>query len=301
VERAVAFEQDTPCEENTVIVGSHSAKKTPVAEAAVPVDWPSDGSVVFKNFCCQYREHLPLVLDDVSVSITGGARVGIVGRTGSGKSTMALCLFRVLEATSGSIEIDGRDISKIGLRNLRSRLAIIPQDPVLFAGSIRYNLDPFDQVGDSSIWEGLRQVHIEAFVRSLPDGLHTKVTQGGDNFSAGQRQLFCFGRALLRETKVIVMDEATASVDVDTDVLIQQTIRQSFANQTLFVIAHRLNTVADADRVMVLDKGKCVEFDHPLRLIDAGGHFADLVEIGDGVSSAELRAVAAAALERSPQ
>jgi len=232
-----------------------------------PPSWPDKGEVAFDNYQVRYREGLELVLKGISFKVTGGEKVGIVGRTGAGKSSLTLCLFRILEAAGGKIMIDGLDISKLGLHDLRSRLTIIPQDPVLFSGTLRMNLDPFNKERDESVWRALELAHLNNFVRGLTSGLQHQVAEGGENLSVGQRQLVCLGRALLRKTRVLVLDEATAAVDLETDDLIQRTIRTQFQDCTVLTIAHRLNTIMDYDRVLVLDKGLIVEYDSPAKLL----------------------------------
>ncbi|XP_018359856.1 PREDICTED: multidrug resistance-associated protein 1 isoform X5 [Trachymyrmex cornetzi] len=226
-------------------------------------EWPKHGRVDFKDFKVRYREGLDLVLNGLTFSVLGGEKIGIVGRTGAGKSSMTLALFRIIEAAQGKILIDDIDISKLGLHDLRSRLTIIPQDPVLFSGTLRMNLDPFDCYNDEEVWKALEHAHLKLFIENLPNGLLHEVTEGGENLSVGQRQLICLARALLRKTKVLILDEATAAVDLETDDLIQTTIRQEFKNCTVLTIAHRLNTILDSDRVIVLDKGLIVEYDSP--------------------------------------
>ena len=201
------------------------------------------------------------------MTVDGGQKVGIVGRTGAGKSTLTVALFRLVESAMGTISIDGEDIAKIGLHDLRNKLTIIPQDPVLFSGSLRMNLDPFSSFSDSDIWSALDKSHLGTFVKGTEGGLEHPVSEGGDNLSVGQRQLVCLARALLRKTKVLVLDEATAAVDLETDDLIQATIRKEFADSTVLTIAHRLNTILDYDRIMVLDKGRLVEWDTPEQLL----------------------------------
>ncbi|NXB57153.1 MRP2 protein, partial [Struthidea cinerea] len=194
-------------------------------------------------------------------------QVGVVGRTGAGKSSLTNCLFRVLEAAGGKIIIDEVDIATIGLHDLRKNLTIIPQDPVLFTGTLRMNLDPFDQYSDEEVWKALELAHLKTYVQGLPEGLLHLVSEGGENLSVGQRQLVCLARALLRKAKILILDEATAAVDLETDHLIQTTIRREFADCTVLTIAHRLHTIMDSNRVMVLQAGQIVEFDSPEELL----------------------------------
>ncbi|KAJ8967485.1 hypothetical protein NQ314_002799 [Rhamnusium bicolor] len=229
--------------------------------------WPENGSVEFRDYSVRYRPGLDLVLKGVNFHVNGSEKVGIVGRTGAGKSSLTLSLFRIIEAAEGQIFIDGINISELGLHTLRSRLTIIPQDAVLFSGTLRMNLDPFNTHSDDEVWRSLEHAHLQEFVKGLPAGLHHEISEGGDNLSVGQRQLICLARALLRKTKVLVLDEATAAVDLETDDLIQRTIREEFKNCTVLTIAHRLNTIMDSDRVIVLDKGQIVEFDTPSNLL----------------------------------
>lgn len=234
----------------------------------VPRDWPTEGQVVFENFKVRYREGLELVLRGITFTISGGEKVGIVGRTGAGKSSLTLSLFRIIEAAGGRIFIDGIDIATLGLHMLRSRLTIIPQDPVLFSGTLRINLDPFEVKSDDELWKALELSHLKTFVKTLPAGLNHEISEGGENLSVGQRQLVCLARALLRKTKVLVLDEATAAVDLETDDLIQKTIRSEFKECTVLTIAHRLNTIMDSDKVIVLDRGEVTEFASPTELLE---------------------------------
>ncbi|XP_023237651.1 multidrug resistance-associated protein 1-like isoform X3 [Centruroides sculpturatus] len=229
--------------------------------------WPQKGKVEFCDFSLQYRPELELVLKAIDCCFHPNEKIGIVGRTGAGKSSLTLSLFRIIESAGGRILIDDLDISKMGLHDLRSRLTIIPQDPVLFSGNLRMNLDPFDFYSDNEVWEALERSHLKNFVSSLKTGLQHEILEGGENLSVGQRQLVCLARALLRKTKILILDEATAAVDLETDDLIQATIRQEFSHCTIITIAHRLNTVIDYDRILVLENGCVAEFDSPSDLL----------------------------------
>ena len=242
--------------------------KKPLVHEHPPADWPKQGDVRFKHYQMKYRPGLPLVLKGLSFKVKHGEKIGVVGRTGSGKSTMMVSLFRIVEAFKGRIEIDGIDISKLYLHDLREKLAIIPQEPSLFSGTLRFNLDPLGIYTDEEVWRAVKLSHLEKMVKSLPGGLDAEVAQNGSNFSVGERQLLCMARAVLRNAKILVMDEATASVDVHTDILIQRTAREGFKNSTVFTIAHRLHTIMDSSRILVLDTGKIAEFDTPLNLLD---------------------------------
>ena len=232
-----------------------------------PIDWPSRGEVEFQNYATRYRAGLDLVLKDINAHIRPQEKIGIVGRTGAGKSTITLSVFRMIEPAAGTILIDGIDISKIGLHDLRSRLTIIPQDPVLFSGTLRTNLDPFDLKSDDELWTSLELAHLKTFVSGLDQGLDYKVSEGGDNLSVGQRQLICLARALLRKSRILILDEATSAVDMETDSLIQETIRTEFADSSILTIAHRLHTIMDSNRVAVLNEGSIAEFDSPVNLL----------------------------------
>ncbi|XP_076041208.1 ATP-binding cassette sub-family C member 3-like [Oratosquilla oratoria] len=238
-----------------------------VPQTAPPPSWPEHGQLSFCHYDTRYRPNLDLVLKGVSFEVQPREKIGVVGRTGAGKSSLALALFRIIEAAAGYITIDGRDVSQLGLHQLRSKLTIIPQDPFLFSGTVRENLDPMGSHGDLSLWRTLELTSLASFVRSLAYGLSHQVEEGGTNFSAGQRQLLCLARALLRRTRILILDEATAAVDLDTDNVIQATIRHEFADSTVLTIAHRLNTIMDSDKVLVLDNGKVAEFESPSTLL----------------------------------
>ncbi|KAJ2802087.1 hypothetical protein H4R20_003417, partial [Coemansia guatemalensis] len=241
--------------------------------------WPEQGVVEFKNYSTRYREGLDLVLKDLSFRVQPRQKVGIVGRTGAGKSSLTLALFRIIEAAGGQILLDGEDISQYGLFDVRSKLSIIPQDPVLFAGTVRENLDPFNSYNDQDIWRALEQAHLADYIRSKDERLEFMVSQSGGNFSVGQRQLICLARALLKHAKVLVLDEATAAIDNTTDAIIQQTIRNEFKDCTVLTIAHRLDTVIDSDMVLVIDGGRLAEYDTPQNLLtNKDSIFAKLVE-----------------------
>ncbi|XP_006833709.1 PREDICTED: canalicular multispecific organic anion transporter 2 [Chrysochloris asiatica] len=243
-----------------------------------PKDWPSHGKVEFQNYSVRYRAGLDLVLKNLSLHVHGGEKVGIVGRTGAGKSSMTLCLFRILEAAEGEIRIDGLNVADFGLHDLRSQLTIIPQDPILFSGTLRMNLDPFGNFSEEDMWQALELSHLHAFVSAQPEGLDFQCSENGENLSVGQRQLVCLARALLRKSRILVLDEATAAIDLETDDLIQATIRTQFETSTVLTIAHRLNTIMDYTRVLVLDKGTIAEFDTPTNLLEARGIFYSMAK-----------------------
>ncbi|KAA3680058.1 uncharacterized protein DEA37_0013452 [Paragonimus westermani] len=230
-------------------------------------EWPSTGEIVFDEYSTRYRPGLELALISVTAYIKGGERIGIVGRTGAGKSSIALALFRLIEATSGRILIDGVNISKIGLHDLRESLTIIPQDPVLFAGPLRFNLDPSGTKTDDELWRALEESHLKDFFQEQNHQLDFHCAESGENLSLGQRQLVCLARALLDRKRILILDEATAAVDLRTDELIQETIRSGFIGHTILTIAHRLGTVMNYDRILVLKNGRVIEFDTPEKLL----------------------------------
>jgi ABC-type multidrug transport system fused ATPase/permease subunit len=266
-----------------------------------PAAWPSEGRLEVNDLVVGYADDLPPVLKGLSFTIEKNERVGVVGRTGAGKSSLTLALFRFLEAREGSVSIDGLNISKIKLHALRSRLAIIPQDPVLFSGTVRSNLDAFDEHTDSELRDALLRVHLvsapssrdEMAGPSIPatpvpgqnqntnpfTSLSSPITEGGLNLSQGQRQLLCLARAIVSRPKIMVLDEATSAVDMATDALIQRSIREEFTDSTLIVIAHRLSTIGDFDKILVMDDGRGAEFGSPRDLMEIeGGIFRGMVK-----------------------
>ncbi|KAI8838941.1 P-loop containing nucleoside triphosphate hydrolase protein [Chytridium lagenaria] len=259
-----------------------------------PKGWPSKGAIEFKDVEMRYAPGLPLVLKGVSFAIADGEKVGVVGRTGSGKSSLMQALFRMVEPAAGEIVVDGISSQTIGLSDLRSGLAIIPQDPVLFSGTFRTNLDPFSEHSDADLWDAITRSGLKSKVtEDGGEGLDGKVSDGGENLSVGQRQLLCLARAMLRKPKVLIMDEATANVDYETDALIQKALREDFAEATVLTIAHRLNTIIDYDRVMVMDAGRISEYDSPSNLLDRPDSKFRAMVAETGASNFEvLRAIA---------
>ncbi|KAG8389480.1 hypothetical protein BUALT_Bualt02G0233800 [Buddleja alternifolia] len=243
-----------------------------------PLNWPTHGNVELKNVQVRYRPDTPLVLKGITLSIHGGEKIGVVGRTGGGKSTLIQVLFRLVEPSGGKIIIDGIDISALGLHDLRSRFGIIPQEPVLFEGTVRSNIDPTEQYSDDEIWKSLERCQLKDVVSAKPEKLDSAVVDNGDNWSVGQRQLLCLGRVMLKKSRLLFMDEATASVDSHTDGVIQKIIREDFAACTIISIAHRIPTVMDCDRVLVIDAGKAKEFDKPSHLLERPSLFGSLVQ-----------------------
>jgi len=284
VERVVHYstgiEQEAPYE----------SKRTP------PKDWPQEGKIVISDLRMRYRKDTPLVLKGVNLTIEGGMRVGVVGRTGSGKSSLLLCFLRLVEpelntSGEGSIFIDGIDISKIGLHELRTKVSIVPQAPVMFSGTIRNNVDPFRKYSDEAIWSALDEVEMKGPIEEA-GGLEGEVAEYGENFSQGQRQLLCLARSVLAQARVLLLDEATSSVDYATDALIQTTIRNSFPNATICTIAHRLNTVIDSDRILVLDSGVVAEYDSPKTLLEQPDSvFTSMVSELGATQAAQLKGI----------
>ncbi|KAH0715254.1 hypothetical protein KY284_008159 [Solanum tuberosum] len=229
-----------------------------------PPGWPKHGKVEIRDLKVRYRTNTPLVLQGISCTFEGGQKIGVVGRTGSGKTTLISALFRVVEPSDGKIIIDECDISTIRLHDLRLRIGIILQDPTLFTGSVRYNLDPLSEYSDDQIWK----CQLREAVQEKEGGLDSSVLQDGSNWSMGQKQLFCLGRVLLKRSRILVLDEATASIDNATDAILQKTIRLQFADYTVITVAHRIPTVMDYTKVLAISDGKLVEFDEPKKLIN---------------------------------
>ena len=234
----------------------------------IPVDennqqWMSKGHIKFDKYSVRYRPDTEIVLKNIDVDIKPGEKVGIVGRTGAGKSTLCLALCRIIERLEGCIKIDGVDIADVGLADLRDRITIIPQDPVLFDHTLRFNLDPQAKCTDQALLSILEQAGLESLLERDGNGLEFKITSNGDNLSAGEKALICICRAALRKSKVVLMDEATASIDVNTEESIQKLINSEFRDATVLTVAHRLNTIIDSDKIMVMSDGEVIEFGSP--------------------------------------
>jgi len=294
VRQLAEVENNMNATERVHYYGTELEEEAPLSQGEVAANWPEKGRIEFNNTEMRYRAGLPLVLKGLSMEVQGGERVGIVGRTGAGKSSIMSALFRLTELSGGSIKIDGIDISTVGLHDLRSRLAIIPQDPALFKGTIRSNLDPFNEHNDLELWSALRSAYLigpeneaegeephsgptSGTTTPAIDGkprpttkltLESPVDEEGLNFSLGQRQLMALARALVRDARIIVCDEATSSVDFETDQKIQHTMAQGFEGKTLLCIAHRLRTIIGYDRICVMDQGQIAEIDKPIVLWD---------------------------------
>ncbi|KAJ4839221.1 Multidrug resistance-associated protein 9 [Turnera subulata] len=266
-----------------------------------PPAWPSAGSIKFRDVVLRYRPELPPVLHGLSFTVLPSEKLGIVGRTGAGKSSMINSLFRIVELERGEITIDGYDIAKFGLTDLRKVICIIPQSPVLFSGTVRFNLDPFNEHNDADLWEALERAHLKDVIRRNCLGLEAEVLEGGENFSVGQRQLLSLARALLQRSKILVLDEATSSVDVSTDTLVQKTIRQEFKSCTILTIAHRLNTIIDCDRILVLDAGQVLEHASPEELLlSKGSAFSAMVQSTGPENAHYLRSLVFEGKEKKP-
>ena len=230
--------------------------------------WPHKGKIEFINFSVKYRPDTEIVLKDINILIQGKEKVGIVGRTGSGKSTITLCLFRILEATEGKIMIDDVDIRSVGLNKLRNNLTIIPQDPALMEGTLRYNIDPLDRSSDNDIINIMEKIGFDYIVKRNNEGLNQEIAEGGSNLSVGEKQLICITRAILRKSKIIIMDEATASIDYKTEEMIQKAVSDLLNDSTFITIAHRIKTIINYDKILTLDNGKVVDFDSPKNLLN---------------------------------
>ncbi|TMW67830.1 hypothetical protein Poli38472_007502 [Pythium oligandrum] len=255
--------------------------KIPSMDPPATPEWPSSGTIRFENVSFRYKEADQLVLKNIHFAVKGGEKIGIVGRTGAGKSSLTMALFRINELAGGSVLIDGVDVGKIGLKALREKLSIIPQNPVLFKGPLRRYLDPFDEYSDDALWNALRRVGLGDRITSEEKKLECMVEENGENFSVGERQMLCMSRALLRESRIVIFDEATASIDHETEQKLQRVIREAFVGSTVLTIAHRLDAILDADRILVLDGGEVVSFPSPSELVNAGsGHFYELMREG---------------------
>ncbi|XP_028812178.1 ATP-binding cassette sub-family C member 8-like isoform X3 [Denticeps clupeoides] len=239
-----------------------------ITPAQVPARWPQHGEIQIKNLSVRYDSSLKPVLKKVNAHIRPGQKVGICGRTGSGKSSFSLALFRMVDAFEGEIIVDGIDIAELPLETLRSRFSIILQDPVMFSGTIRFNLDPERKATDRTLWEALEIAQLMSVVKALPGGLDAMVTEGGENFSQGQRQLFCLARAFVRKSSILIMDEATASIDMATESILQKVVMTAFADRTVVTIAHRVNNILSSDVVIVMKRGVILEYDEPKVLLD---------------------------------
>jgi ABC-type multidrug transport system fused ATPase/permease subunit len=263
-------------------------------EHQVPESWPSNGALEFKGVCLRYRDGLPLALDNLSFSVPTNKHVGVVGRTGAGKSTLTVALFRLTEIEAGRILLDGIDLSSVGLSDVRGRrngMTIIPQDPFLAGSNLRDCLDPFHQSNDADIISALEAVRLNKNSNGNTGILDTLVQEGGFNFSVGERQLVNLARALLSKPKVLILDEATASIDGETDSFIQEMLRTRFKETTLVTIAHRLNTIMDYDLILVMDAGRAAEFGPPAELLENKGIFSELVDATGSESASALRAM----------
>ncbi|KAF2881306.1 hypothetical protein ILUMI_24862 [Ignelater luminosus] len=260
--------------------------------SSIPRAWPEFGGINFQNVSMKYNPNDPLILKNLNFNILPQEKIGIVGRTGAGKTSIIAALFQLYDV-EGSIIIDNVDITKLPLEESRPKISIIPQEPVLFSGSIRKNLDPFEEYSDDILWDALEQVELKHTVAEIPAGLNAAVSESGSNFSIGEKQLICLGRAIVRNNRILVMDEATANVDPYTDSLIQKTIRKKFAGCTVITIAHRLHTVMDSDRIMVVEAGEIVEFDRPYNLLQkTDGLFYTMVQTTGETVAENLNTIA---------
>lgn len=242
-----------------------------------PTDWPVNGAITFKSLSLRYGCDAEPMLRDLSIDIAAKTKIAIVGRTGAGKSSIVQALFRFAHI-DGCADVDGVDITSVGLRQLRQSITIIAQEPILFSGSVRDNLDPLGEYSDDDVWNALEEVEMKHFISRTKDGLAATITNGGANFSLGQRQLVCLARAILRKNKIVILDEATANVDSDTDRIVQRMIGNKFVNSTVLTISHRMNTAMNYDKILVMDAGRAVEYDSPIRLMQRkDGYFKNLM------------------------
>ncbi|CAF1276141.1 unnamed protein product [Rotaria sordida] len=225
-------------------------------------NWPSHGVIEFKDYTFRYRPELDPVLKNLNLRIESKEKIGIIGRTGAGKSSLLQALFRLVDqsAINGTILIDDIDITRLSLHHLRSHLSVIPQVPILFCGTLRYNIDPFEQFSDEECLRPLETVQLKKLVRNHPDGLHIPVTESGTNLSAGEHQLVCVARAFLKKSRILLIDEATVNVDHTTDRMIKEIIADKFHDCNILTIAHRLNTVANSNRILMLQQGEVAYF-----------------------------------------
>merc|ERR1711871_32451 len=269
------------------------AAKQSTLENKPPENWPDSGKVNIDELVMSYTPDKPPVLKGLTVEIKGGEKIGVCGRTGAGKSSLFQALFRMMEPTSGCLKFDDIDICKLGLDDVRNAISIIPQEPVLFSGTLRFNLDPFDSYTDLELWSALEKASLKEFLVLHGYDLSMKVQEGGENFSVGQRQLVCLARALLKKSKILVLDEATANVDYETDALIQSTIKECFSDRTTLTIAHRLNTIIDCDKISVMEFGSVKEFDTPKNLLlNEESEFSSMVRDTGADSERKLREAA---------
>ena len=279
-DNAKSNDQSPPTQPSLYAVAANGGKAAPFS-----AEWPENGAITLRNLQMRYRAETPLVLKGLNASIAGGERIGVVGRSGGGKSSLLLSLLRMVEPSVESmekyeapIEVDGVDVLRIGIRELRSRLGIIPQNPVLFSGTIRTNIDPFDEYTDEQVWNALEQCGMKESVEEMPGELDAAIAEYGENLSAGMRQMLVLGRALLRQCKILLLDEATSQVDFETDRAIQVTLRKAFPGCTILTIAHRVKTVLDSDKILVMKDGRIAEFAPPQELLaDPSSTFSDIV------------------------
>lgn len=255
-------------------LSSEGRKKTPEENKPKGV-WPKKGSIRFNNVSYSHNSNGRNVLKNISFNIDGGEKIGIIGRTGAGKSSLIEALFRMSDCTRGTISIDGVNLQSIGLYDSRNCLTVITQNPTLFSGSLRYNLDPFNEKTNDEIWQALKDVQMSETIKKM-GGLNFIATEFGSNLSSGQKQLICMARAILKNTKILILDEATSNVDQHTDNIIQKTINKSFRRKTVIIIAHRLSTLKEVDKIMVLSDGKLTKFDKIENLLRNNNPLSDL-------------------------